>query len=196
MLYGICHIGPALSEPARRCQQLNGNMLTLCADNTPPYYLYWTRPWGPRYKGCGWKSIRQQIFGQVQADGFQALILSANYTETHLPDRRYIKVSTYGILFVGTPHQGAEGVTWGILARNLASIFTNTNGQILEHLAKNSEWLEYQQTLFLPISSQFETVYFYETYLTPLLGGGSLLVCSSQVIAPGVPYGCELTVTF
>ena len=132
----------------------------------------------------------------MQADRFQALILSASYTETHLPDRRYIKVSTYGILFMGTPHQGAEGVTWGMLARNLASIFTNTNGQILEHLAKNSEWLEYQQTLFLPISNQFETVYFYETYPTPLPGGGSLLVCSSQVIVPGVPTGCELTMTF
>ena len=125
---------------------------------------------------------------ETQADGFQALILSANYTEMHLPDRRYIKVSTYGILFMGTPHQGAEGVTWGMMARNLASIFTNTNGQILEHLAKNSEWLEYQQRLFLPISNQFETVYFYETCPTPLPGGGSLLVCSSQIIVPGAPY--------
>ena len=78
---------------------------------------------------------------------------------------------------MGTPHQGGEGVTWGILARNLASIFANTNREILGNLAKNSEWLEYQQALFLPISNQFETVYFYETYPTPLPGGGSLLVC-------------------
>ena len=75
---------------------------------------------------------------------------------------------------MGTPHQGGEGVTWGILARNLVSIFANTNKEILEHLA---EWLEYQQALFLPISSEFETIYFYETYPTPLPGGGSLLVC-------------------
>ena len=112
-----------------------------------------------------------------QADLFQALILSTSYTESHLPDRRYIRVSTYGILFMGTPHQGSEGVTWGILARNLASIFANTNREILEHLAKNSEWLEYQQALFLPISNEFETIYFYEAYPTPLPGGGSLLVC-------------------
>ena len=102
--------------------------------------------------------------------------MSANYTEAHLPDRGYIRVSTYGILFMGTPHQGGEGVSWGILARNLASVFANTNREILEHLAKNSEWLEYQQALFLPISNQFETIYFYETYPTPLPGGGSLLV--------------------
>ena len=82
---------------------------------------------------------------------------------------------------MGTPHQGGKGLPWGILARNLASIFVNTNNEILEHLAKNSEWLEYQQVLFLPISNQFETIYFYETYPTPLPGGGTLLVCSSEV---------------
>ena len=122
--------------------------------------------------------------------------MSANYTEAHLPDRKYIKVSTYGILFMGTPHQGGEGVTWGILARNLASIFVNTNKEILEHLARNSEWLEYQQALFLPISNQFETIYFYETYPTPLPGGGALLVCSCQVLVPGILFGYQLTISF
>ena len=92
---------------------------------------------------------------------------------------------------MGTPHQGSEEVTWGILARNLVSIFTNTNKQILEHLAKNSEWLEYQQALFLPISDQFETIYFYEAYPTPLPGSGALLVCSSEVLVPGIHFGRE-----
>ena len=85
---------------------------------------------------------------------------------------------------MGTPHQGGEGVTWGILAMNIASIFAKTNKEILKHLAKNSEWLESQQALFLPISNQFETIYFYETYPTPLPGGGSLLVCFSQILVP------------
>ena len=103
-------------------------------------------------------------------------------------------VSTYGILFIGTPHQGGEGVSWGILATNLASLFARTNGEILEHLAKNSEWLEHQQALFLPISHQFETIYFYETYPTPLPGGGSLLVCC-QVSIPVIPFEYELTIS-
>ena len=119
-----------------------------------------------------------------QADEFQALVLSAICNETHLPDRRYIKVSTYGILFMGTPHQGGEGVTWGVLATNIASVFAKTNKEILKHLKKNSEWLEHQQALFLPISTQFETIYFYETYPTPLPGGGSLLVCLSRILVP------------
>ena len=122
--------------------------------------------------------------------------MSASYTETHLPDRRHIKISTYGILFMGTPHQGSSGVTWGILAKNLASIFTNTNNEILEHLEMNSEWLEHQQTLFLPISNQFDTIYFYETYPTPLPGGGALHVCSSKDIFSRILLGYELTVFF
>ena len=89
-------------------------------------------------------------------------------------------VSTYGILFMGTPHQGSEGATWGILARNIASIFMNTNKGMLEHLTRNSEWLEYQQAQFVPISNQFETIYFYETHPTPLPGDGELLVSSSK----------------
>ena len=133
-------------------------------------------------------------FWEIQADRFQALILSANYTESHLPDRRHIKVSTYGILFMGTPHQGGEGVTWGILARNLASIFVNTNKEILEHLASNSEWLEYQQALFLPISNLFDTTCFYETYPTPLSGGGALVVCASELFVFWIFFGYELTI--
>ena len=97
---------------------------------------------------------------------------------------------------MGTPHQGGEGVTLGKLATRLASIFTNTNEEILKHLEKNSEWLENQQTLFLPISNQFETIYFYETYPTPLPGGGSVLVCSYQVLVPEVPLRRELTMAF
>ena len=87
---------------------------------------------------------------------------------------------------MGTPHQAGEAVTWGILARNLVSIFANTNRETLDHLATNSEWLERQQALFLPISNQFENVYFYETYPTPLPDGGALLVCSSEVLVVGL----------
>ena len=97
---------------------------------------------------------------------------------------------------MGTPHQGGEGVTWGILASNLASAFINTNREILEHLARNSEWLEYQQRLFLPISDRFETIYFYETYPTLLPGGATILVCPSGVLVLGTPLGYELTISF
>ena len=85
---------------------------------------------------------------------------------------------------MGTPQQGSEGVTWGILARNLVSTYAKPNREILD-LARNSEWLEHQQALFLPISNQFEIICFYETYPTTLLGGGALLVCSSEALAVG-----------
>ena len=82
---------------------------------------------------------------------------------------------------MGTPHQGSADVSWGMLARNVVSLFTKTKKETpeLELFPGNSEWLAYQQELFQPISNRFETVYFYETYPTPFPGGGSVLVCIS-----------------
>ena len=50
--------------------------------------------------------------------------------------------------------------------------------------------------LFLPISNQFETIYFYETYPTPLPAGGTLLVCSSKDLFPRILLEYELTILF
>ena len=80
------------------------------------------------------------------------------------------------------------------MATNLASVFVNTNREVLEHLGRNSEWLEYQQTLFLPISNKFETICFYETCATPLPGGSSLLVCFNAFVLV-IPFRCELTIS-
>ena len=116
-------------ERARKFLAKWKSKLTSCTDYTPTYNLHWAQSRGLIIKAVGRNLYK---YWDYCADGFQALILSASYTETHLLDRRYIKVSTYGILFMGTPHQGGEGVTWDILARNLASIFANTNKEFLE----------------------------------------------------------------
>ena len=105
-------------------------------------------------------------------------------------------VSTYGILFMGTPHQVSEEATWDILAQNMTSIFANTNNEILNHLSRNSKWLDYQQSLFLPISNRFETIYFSEAYPTPTPGGGHLLVCPPKTLGSKALPTSELTVTF
>ena len=105
-------------------------------------------------------------------------------------------VSTYGILFMGTPHQGCGGVTLGLFLQNLISIFAYTNKKMLVHLEMYSEWLDSRQKLFLPISNNFDTIYFYETYATPLLTGGALLVCSSESSLPRLIFGYQLTVSF
>ena len=58
----------------------------------------------------------------------------------------------------------------------IASIFVNTNNRVLHHLERDSEWLQRQLEEYPPISSNFVTKFAYETYPTPILAGGSLVV--------------------
>jgi hypothetical protein len=108
---------------------------------------------------------------------YQALVISNGCNEKHLPEQKAICLSTYGILFMGTPHQGGGGVLLGKLAVNIASIAQHTKKEYLQHLERDSEWLMQQQMLYSPISDNFKTVYFYESYPTRLPGGKSIIVC-------------------
>lgn len=89
-----------------------------------------------------------------------------------------MKISTYGILFMGTPHSGGQGAALGRLAVNIASIWLNTNSQLLRHLESNSEWLDQTQMRYSSISSHFDTKFFYEAKETPTVAGRYLLVGS------------------
>lgn len=93
-----------------------------------------------------------------------------------LEEQRAIKVSTYGILFMGTPHQGGSGVHLGELMLNLASIFVTTNDRILQHLERDSELLQQQLGQYAPISGDFITKFAYKTYFTPIVAGRKIMV--------------------
>lgn len=83
--------------------------------------------------------------------------------------------STYGILFLGTPHQGAD-VTLGQIAVRIASIGMQTTTRHLSLLETNSEWLEQLQATYLPISGRFKTAFFYEEYPIAVPGLGNIHV--------------------
>jgi hypothetical protein len=53
------------------------------------------------------------------------------------------KLSTYGIIFMDTTHQGGNGVALGRLMVNVASEFVVANSGLLLHLERDSEWLSY-----------------------------------------------------
>lgn len=77
---------------------------------------------------------------------------------------------------MGTPHQGGSGVHLGELMLNLASIFVTTNDRILQHLERDSEWLQQQLGQYAPISGDFITKFAYETYPTPIVAGKKIMV--------------------
>ncbi|KAH3938470.1 hypothetical protein HBH53_256910 [Parastagonospora nodorum] len=107
-----------------------------------------------------------------------ALIHSDAARRGALEEHRAIKLSTYGILFMGTPHQGSSGVALGKLMVNVASVFMVADDRLLQHLERDSEWLQQQLGQYGPISSDFVTKYAFEEYATQtVLGrvGGNLV---------------------
>jgi hypothetical protein len=95
---------------------------------------------------------------------------------SHNEHLKAIKLSTYGIIFFGTPHQGGNYVSLGKLLVNVASIFRHTSSDLLEHLEKDSEWLETQLEQYKPISADIFTIFCFESYPTTLMSGISLVV--------------------
>lgn len=104
------------------------------------------------------------------------MIHSEAAREGALKEHRSIKLSTYGILFMGTPHQGGSGVHLRELMLNVASIFMTTNNGILQHLERDSEWLQQQLGQYAPISSDFVTKFAYEILPTPITLGRTIMV--------------------
>jgi hypothetical protein len=101
------------------------------------------------------------------------LILASSATNNHLPNHKWIALSTtYGILFLGTPHQGADMLA----SAKLLSI--NSNNLWLKHLSSNSEWLNDQLTYYNPISKDFHTIFLYEMMGTKLASNDCEIVSS------------------
>ncbi|KAI9761617.1 MAG: hypothetical protein M1840_001757 [Geoglossum simile] len=116
-----------------------------------------------------------------------ALIHSNMATVSHNEHLKAIKLSTYGIIFFGTPHQGANYTSWSKLLVNVASIFQQTNTDHLRHLEKDSHWLETQLEQYKPISADIFTIFCYESYPTPLKTGiSAIIVPKSSAVVPGM----------
>ncbi|MCJ1430387.1 hypothetical protein MMC29_008305 [Sticta canariensis] len=115
-----------------------------------------------------------------------ALIHSDAARRDALEEHRSIKLSTYGILFMGTPHQGGGGVHLGELLLKVGSIFV-ADDKIIKHLEKDSEWLQQQLSQYGPISRDFVTKFAYEMYPTPVaLGKTIMVVPQASAIIPGI----------
>jgi hypothetical protein len=83
---------------------------------------------------------------------------------------------------MGTPHQGGSGVALGRLMVNVASVFMAADDRLLQHLERDSEWLQQQLGQYGPISGDVVTKYAYEEYATPTVLGQSILVSCSGTL--------------
>ncbi|EXL39973.1 hypothetical protein FOCG_17423 [Fusarium oxysporum f. sp. radicis-lycopersici 26381] len=115
-----------------------------------------------------------------------ALIHSDAARQGALVEQRSIKLSTYGILFMGTPHQGGNGVHLGRILANVASVFVATDDRLFKHLERDSEWLLQQLGQYGPISGEFVTKFAYEEYPTSIAPGKRILVVPrASAVVPG-----------
>ncbi|GAP82519.1 putative protein SERAC1 [Rosellinia necatrix] len=78
---------------------------------------------------------------------------------------------TKGIVFFGTPHRGADIAKWGAMIRNIARVVTCwPRPSFLDVLRRNSEDLYKISEDFLPLSSNYAIISFYEEYAIGIWG--------------------------
>jgi hypothetical protein len=84
-----------------------------------------------------------------------------------------IYVSTYGILFFGTPHQGSSKANLASFAQRIVdtlvpSKMTDTDSQLVDALNQGSEVLQDITDNFVPLMARFRVYFFWEQEKTNL----------------------------
>lgn len=95
---------------------------------------------------------------------------------------RSIFVSTYGILFLGTPHKGADLASWGSflewLARAVPKKALDTSPQLIDALKTNSETLQNIDRQFAQLLERFHLFFFHEAKPTDMKGTLRFVSCT------------------
>ena len=115
----------------------------------------------------------------------RALIYSSEIRGNHTEHLRSIYVSTYGILFFGTPHKGFETVEWGSLLESACSVI-GTHSQLINALKTNSEALQLTDRQFIQLVSRYRIYFFHEAKPTNLRGSLKYIV-SEESASPSIP---------
>ncbi|KAL2163395.1 hypothetical protein VTH06DRAFT_5452 [Thermothelomyces fergusii] len=131
----------------------------------------------------------------------RALLYSNDVRDPNQEDLRSIYVSTFGIIFLGTPHNGAIMAGWGETIQRMVDAVAprkmfDSESVLLKSLKKDNETLQEISNHFLDIYQKFKIHMAHETQKTDLKGTKMLVVdapsASPQLV--GVTYyGIEAT---
>ncbi|OJJ76094.1 hypothetical protein ASPBRDRAFT_117311 [Aspergillus brasiliensis CBS 101740] len=115
----------------------------------------------------------------------RTLIYCRNVSNEKIEHLRSIYVSTYGILFLGTPHNGSDVAKWGLLLQNICSAvmpkkFMESSPHLVKALKTNNETLQNINSLFADITSRFHIYFFHETLSSDVKGTRELIVDESS----------------
>ncbi|PBP15673.1 LipA and NB-ARC domain-containing protein [Diplocarpon rosae] len=132
----------------------------------------------------------------------RALELSFDLQGNHDDDLRSIFVSTFGVIFLGTPHTGADPAKWGLMLQGMVSALVpkklfETHSQLIKTLQSNNEILQNINLRFLDIyPNRLRICMVHEGHPTDLKGTKQLIV-DQAAASPQLPdvqyFGIEAT---
>lgn len=118
-----------------------------------------------------------------------ALLHADRCREENLAHIRALFVSTYGIVFLGTPHEGSGLAKFGEMIQNIADLAISkrlfeTQSVLLKTLRADSETLDNINFEFIHISQKFETCLVYEDASTKIGAITRRMVVDQKSAAP------------
>ncbi|KAI0404117.1 hypothetical protein F4802DRAFT_568981 [Xylaria palmicola] len=125
----------------------------------------------------------------------RALLYSNDLRTSQHEDYRSIYVSTYGMVFLGTPHTGSDIATWGTVLQAMSDAvvprsFFHSESVLLKTLKRDNETLQNINNHFLDVYQRFKILMAHENHKTDLKGTKMLVVdaTSAGPQLPGVTY--------
>ncbi|KAI2634595.1 hypothetical protein GGS21DRAFT_110815 [Xylaria nigripes] len=125
----------------------------------------------------------------------RALLYSNDLRTSQHEDYRSIYVSTYGMVFLGTPHTGSDIATWGTVLQAMSDAvvpksFFQSESVLLKTLKRDNETLQNINSHFLDIYQRFKILMAHENHKTDFKGTKTIVVDAKSACPqlPGVPY--------
>lgn len=131
----------------------------------------------------------------------RAVLYSNDLRATQHEDYRQIYVSTFGIIFLGTPHTGSDLTGWATMLQAMSDAvvpkaFWQSESVLLKTLKKDNETLQNINNHFLDIYQRFQILMAHENHRTDLKGT-KMMIVDSQSASPQLPgvayYAIEAT---
>lgn len=131
----------------------------------------------------------------------RALLYSNDVRSADHEALRSIYVSTYGIIFLGTPHTGSDVAHWAGVLQHMSDAvvpkrFFETESVLLKTLKRDNETLQNINNHFLDVYQRFKINMAHENHKTDIKGHKVIIVDASSASPqlPGVVYyGIEAT---
>ncbi|QSZ31178.1 hypothetical protein DSL72_000741 [Monilinia vaccinii-corymbosi] len=131
----------------------------------------------------------------------RALEISHDYQGKSNDEIRSIAVATFGIIFLGTPHTGADPAKWGLIFQGMVSALipkkaVDSESILIKTLTTNNETLANINLHFLDIYQRFKICMVHESLKSDFKGTKAFVVdqASASPLLPDVSYfGIEAT---